>query len=154
MLLLALFSQISILLYLAWEDWKHRSVPLWSLLLFLAISWFSIHFNWQWADLAFNFCFLFVQFFLLMLYFVLRKYPWRNVLGGMLGWGDVVFILMTASYLSSFWFLASYLLGLIGTLLIVFLTGLYRTENFTIPLISGLAISQGVILVIKYLSFG
>ena len=145
--------QISILLYLAREDWKHRSVPLWSLFLFLAISWFSIHFNWQWADLAFNFSFLFVQFFLLMLYFVLRKHSWRNVLGGMLGWGDVVFILMTASYLSSFWFLASYLLGLIGSLLLVVVTGAHRKDHFTIPLISGLALSQGIILIIKYFIF-
>ena len=151
--MLAFFLQISILLYLALQDWKHRSVPLWSLLIFMVVSYYTVQHEWQWTDMVFNVCFLCLQFILLVGYFVLRKHPWRSVIGGMIGWGDIVFIFLTALYLSPFWFLASYLIGLIGTLLTVFLTGMYRKDNFTIPLISGLALSQGIVLIIKYLNF-
>ncbi|MEL6836020.1 MAG: hypothetical protein AAFP77_23685 [Bacteroidota bacterium] len=145
---------IIVLLFLAWEDWQHRSVSVWSLVVYglLALLWFFPLLDWSVAVV--NLSFLLLQSLLVLLYFKIRKGSAGNVFGGMLGWGDVVFIAISATVFATLPFLAAYILGLIATLLVVLLTGKYRIPGYSIPLISGLAASHIVVLLYLYLWVG
>lgn len=132
----------SLLLWLAWEDWQNRSVSLWALLLAGGAGFYVHYVNWTPGSALFNIGFLLVQYMFLLIYFRWRSQRWQWLLGTMLGWGDVVFVLVSAFFLPTLLFLVTYLLGLIGTLLVVYLSGVYRQRNFAIPLITGLALGQ------------
>ena len=144
---------LAVLLYLAREDWRYRSVPIWSLIIYAVLVFAWLAPDIEWTATVTNLSFLAVQFLLVLLYFKLRRGSATKVLGGMLGWGDVVFILINAVLLSSVHFLAAYLLGLVGTLLLVILSGKHRISNYAIPLISGLAASHAVVLLCLYFKF-
>jgi hypothetical protein len=133
---------ISILLLLAWEDWKQRSVTIWSLAVYALLAWLVFRPYFQWAFLLVNTVFVIIQLLLVTVYFSFRKKQKNAVLGKMIGWGDVVFIILSALFLPTDYFLGSYLFGLIGTLLLVMITGAHQNPNYAIPLISGLALSQ------------
>lgn len=138
---------ISTLLFLAWEDWQYRSVAIWSLALYgiLVVVWLWPQFDFYSALL--NLCFLLIQFLLLYLYFRFRDGSGVKLAGTMLGWGDIVFIAINAILFPSFQFLSGYMVGLVATLAVALLAGLHRNKARSIPLISGLALSQGLVLV-------
>ena len=147
-----MLSQIAfllILLVLAYQDLRSRSIHLAPLFVYAALA---VFFLWehrfpaaQMPEQVINFAFLLIQYLILALYFSWRSGKRQWVVGSMIGWGDVVFILLSALWLSSFYFLITYLGGLVATLLITLLVRL-RKPITEIPLVSGLAASQLIVL--------
>lgn len=139
---LAVLLLIGLLLFLAWEDWRDRSVPIWALGCFGLALLFWIYPKFSWLFSVTNLFFVLIQLGLVVLYFRYLKSRQTAVLGEMLGWGDVVFILISALLWPTHYFLLAYLSGLILTLVVVYLSGRHEDKQYSIPLISGLAISQ------------
>ena len=60
---------------------------------------------------------------------------WVNIMANLLGWGDVLFLISIAFYLSTLNFLLFYMVSLVGSLLIwVIWQTIYITKNKHIPL--------------------
>jgi hypothetical protein len=66
---------------------------------------------------ALNSAFILLQMLILSIYFSLKNGKWVNVTKELLGWGDVLFLLSLAFYLSALNFLFFYLASLIAVLI-------------------------------------
>jgi hypothetical protein len=82
-----------------------------------------------------NLAFILIQLSLLFVYFSAKARSWVNITTGYLGWGDILFLLLIAFYLSP----ANYLLFYIVSLIIVLICAIavlifQRTKEITIPL--------------------
>lgn len=64
-----------------------------------------------------NLVFLFLQFLLVSAYFSFKQRQWVNITSGLLGWGDILFLISTAFFLSVINFLLFYVLSLIVVLI-------------------------------------
>jgi hypothetical protein len=60
-----------------------------------------------------NMAFLLLQFVLVSAYFSIKNSGWTNITAGMLGWGDILFLLSIAFYLSVLNFLFFYIASLV-----------------------------------------
>ncbi len=118
------------LLFVFYQDLRYRAVywlafpPLLVLLLLLAYRDNSPAL--MMINSGSNLAFLLVQFAALSLYFSLKRKRWVNITRGLLGWGDILFILCLAFYFSLLNFLLFYISSLIVVLL---LTGLSFLMN-------------------------
>lgn len=104
------------------QDVKSRSVywiffPILSGLL-LILHFESSDQSWTWRDILFNIGFFASQLGLVILYFSIRNKKLTNITTGLLGLGDVLFILSIAFYLSIFNFLFFYITSLMAVLLL------------------------------------
>lgn len=134
------------LLWLAYEDFKHRSVPLLSLIIhgiFCLLVWWqtwpgaAIHFQ----EVVVNLGFIGLQFALvsLIMYASRKDFSWRKSLG----LGDLVFIFCNALCWQTSLFLGAYLGGLIGGIILaIYLAKTWPKAQHAIPLITTLAIAQ------------
>jgi len=112
-----LFVRIAILALLALvfaQDMRSRAVY-WLLFpvltaLFIVLTGFSV-------VAVINIVFLLVQFLLVSAYFSIKKRRWVNVMKGLLGWGDMLFLLSIAFYLSVLNFIFFYIASLLFVLL-------------------------------------
>jgi hypothetical protein len=114
---------IQILLTLMFiQDMRSRSVY-WVLfpvlgLLFIVLSLQQHH---LYTDLLqptlINMGFLLLQFLLVSAYFSVKNSGWTNITASMLGWGDILFLLSIAFYLSVLNFLFFYIASLVIILL-------------------------------------
>lgn len=103
------------------QDVKSRSVY-WIFFPVLAGLLLLLHFessdqSWTWRDILFNIGFFASQLGLVILYFSIRNKKLTIITAGLLGLGDVLFILCTAFYLSIFNFLLFYIASLTAVLL-------------------------------------
>lgn len=127
------------LVLIFYQDIRYRAVYwiafpfLLSVLLILSVE------QNTYSDLLFhsglNVAFLLVQFLFLTAYFSLKKRCWVNITSGYLGWGDILFLISVAFYLSP----GNYLVFYISSLTIVLLVSLLKMaiskkENNKIPL--------------------
>lgn len=139
-----LFLKIIILVTLSLifiQDIRSRSVY-WICFPVLAITFILLHFLQQlsFAEtlqyVLVNISFLALQFLILSIYFSIKNKGWFNVItAGLLGWGDLLFLLSIAFYLSALNFLFFYIFSLVAVLIIwvVWLT-ISKTKNKQIPL--------------------
>jgi len=79
--------------------------------LFIVLAGFSV-------AAVINIVFLLVQFLLVSAYFSIKKRRWVNVMKGLLGWGDMLFLLSIAFYLSVLNFVFFYIASLLFVLLV------------------------------------
>jgi hypothetical protein len=122
--MLAKLVLITCLLLIFYQDLRYRAVY-WILfpMVLIALLVLVAQQQPQWKELLFNssynLAFLLLQFLLLFLYFSLKMRRWVNLTQGYLGWGDILFLLCIAFYLSPANYFLFYLISL---LLIVFTT--------------------------------
>lgn len=84
---------------------------------------------------AVNVLFFSLQLAVLSAYFSLKNRRWVNITDGLLGWGDILFLLAAAVYLSVLNFLFFYVAGLIAVLLVWALhQALSKQKNNQVPL--------------------
>ena len=115
-----LIIQISILVILATvfvQDLLSRSVY-WILFPLLGILYFSLRLSNQsvmsiFQSGAINIGFLAIQLLCVSAYFIIKSRRLINITNQLLGWGDILFLISTAVYLSVFNFLFFYIASLI-----------------------------------------
>jgi hypothetical protein len=111
-----------VLLAIFFQDASARSVY-WIVFPFLTILFIVTkilqHHDWQgcWQPVVINLGFLMIQFLMVTAWFSVKNGHWINVTTQLLGWGDVLFLLSIAFYLSALNFICFYLSSLIGILL-------------------------------------
>ncbi|MDB5145474.1 MAG: hypothetical protein JWQ66_4187 [Mucilaginibacter sp.] len=122
-MLLLKISTLAILLLIFLQDLKARAVY-WFLFPLLAVMLVVIRFQHpvvlpELAQSAMiNIGFILVQLIILTLYFSLKSKQWINISNGLLGLGDILFLMSIAFYLSVLNFLFFYISSLIGVLLL------------------------------------
>lgn len=142
---------VLLLLAMAWQDFKYRAISIWLFvttgaglvyLKYQAVGWSQL-----WADLLTNSCFLTLQMGPLFGYFALKQRKWVNLFKGYLGEGDLLFLILLASYLSFFNFLAFH----ISSLFLVLILGVYlRHKNPKIPLAGAQAFCLAVLMLMDH----
>jgi hypothetical protein len=147
--LLLFFAVVIILGVVSWEDFVGRAVHaiLFPLVLILSIgySYQSLSIDEILFNVFISGCFLFVQAFALITYFMIKHKRWVNITNDYLGWGDVLFLLAILPFFSPVAYLIFYLASLILTIIIVLLyRSICKNELKYIPL-AGI---QSVILIV------
>lgn len=115
-------SLILSLLFLFYQDMRYRAVY-WLmfpflLVLFADLAYVQVEFMSLVNNSGVNLAFLLIQFLILTFYFSLKNRRWINISAGLLGLGDILFLLCIAFYLSPLNYLFFYLISLIVVLLI------------------------------------
>ena len=123
MLLLIQIITLAVLLVIFLQDISSRSVYwiLFPLLtgLFIGIRLISQTLNWDAGQsLIINLGFLSLQFLLVSAWFSFKSGKWINITAQLLGWGDVLFLVSIAFYLSVLNFLFFYMISLVGVLVV------------------------------------
>jgi hypothetical protein len=129
-----------ILLLIFLQDLASRSVY-WFLFPLLAAMLFWLHFLQAaslaaiWQPCLINIAFLVLQLLLLTVYFSIKNKKLVNIGNGLLGLGDILFLLSITFYLSTLNFLLFYIMSLTCILLLWLITQLaFRKKNEQIPL--------------------
>ncbi len=113
---------IACLLFLFYQDLRYRAVywlifPVLVLLLVAFTLTKSISGSFL-LNSGLNLGFVFVQLLLLSLYFSIRNKRWVDITREYLGWGDVLFLICIAFYLSPLNYLLFYICSLLLVLLV------------------------------------
>ncbi len=130
---------IGVLLLIFLEDILSRSVH-WYLFPLLTAGLFILKLQHQtmsdaWVPSAINIVFLALQLFILAIYFSVKSKKWINVTQTLLGWGDILFLLSIAFYLSVLNYLFFYVASLLMILLFWLIRNLVTKNKFNhIPL--------------------
>ena len=106
----------SVLLMMAYQDIRSRTISLWLFLALLCLGFFRFEFiALNWVEALFSASFLLICSIVVWLYFKLRR-PNQNLLDT-IGLGDILFLLLTCLFLCFptfiYWFNISLLLSLI-----------------------------------------
>lgn len=117
------------LVFVFYQDMRYRAVSWFAFPLLLALLIFltpgSVNVNSLFMDLVFNLSFLLLQLGILTVYFSVKQQKLVNITQGLLGWGDILFLLCLAFYLSP----VNYLLFYVGSLIAVLLISLLASKN-------------------------
>jgi hypothetical protein len=131
---------IGVLLLIFVQDIRSRSVY-WVLFPVLTVLFIIMHllqhhlFADAWQPVLLNSTFLALQFLIVSVYFSIKNKQWVNITTSFLGWGDMLFLLSIAFYLSVLNFLFFYIISLIAVLLIWMLwQAVAKEKNKQIPL--------------------
>ncbi|MCC8409352.1 hypothetical protein LJ707_10445 [Mucilaginibacter sp. UR6-1] len=145
--------------YIFLQDARSRSIYLWCfpllLTLFIVLRWLN---NESWmvimADGLKCLIFLTMQLGILTIYFSAKNRRWTNITRGILGWGDVLFLICTACYLSLFNFVGFYLVSLFLSLItwLSWQTIRKNTVAIKVPLAGLQAFFLLVFLIVDWLS--
>lgn len=133
-----------LLIYLAIQDWRYRSIPVWGLItLAILIVLESLQLIRP-IDLIITFtinsALMVFQFFLLQIYFSLREKKWVKLTHGYIGLGDILFFTCMAGTMSVIWFSWTFLGSLMFSLLTFSLLMALNIIGKRIPLVTGTAI--------------
>ena len=144
MLMGLLILKSILLVYLAIQDWRYRSIPVWGLItLAILIVLESLQLIRP-IDLIITFtinsALMAFHFFLLQMYFSLRNKKWVKLTQGYIGWGDILFFVCMAGAMSVIWFSWTFLASLIFSLLVFSLLMALDLIDKRIPLVTGTAI--------------
>jgi hypothetical protein len=117
------FLILAVLLLIFFQDIKDRSVY-WCFfpalaILFVALLLVQHHlFSAIWQASLINFAFLLFQFLIVSIYFSIKNRRLVNIMDELLGWGDILFLLCMACYLSMLNFMFFYIASLVVSLVI------------------------------------
>ncbi|MDN3588102.1 hypothetical protein QWY86_15570 [Pedobacter aquatilis] len=130
---------VSVLVAIAWQDFKFRAVYWWLFLLLFSglwtISLLEVGFPLAAERMLYNCAFVLLQVFLLSLYFAVKNRRWLNIFDGYFGLGDLCFLLAVSVYFSLTHYLFFYVLSLLFVVLISGIIRLASPEvNLKIPL--------------------
>ncbi|MBS7565382.1 hypothetical protein KHS38_13300 [Mucilaginibacter sp. Bleaf8] len=104
------------------------------------------------SSLAITFSFLAVQLLLVTAYFSVKHRQLVNIANGMLGWGDILFLLSVAFYMPILHYMAFYIISLIIVLLASFIyMQISGKKQLAIPLAGGQAILFALLLICSWL---
>ncbi|MGV8879641.1 MAG: hypothetical protein ACOH2A_11485 [Sphingobacteriaceae bacterium] len=153
-----MITQMGIMMVLAGiavQDLKSRSVyAFWfpALLLLFACEQLSHQSILQIAKpVLINLAFLLLQFLLLSLYFSAKNRKWVNITSGLLGFGDIFFLVCIAFFLSVLNFVLFYVLSLLLILLCWLIwMWLPGAKNRHIPLAGLQAILFGLVFIVDW----
>lgn len=142
---------VLLLLMMAKEDMKHRAISVWLFVLAVVALVYLKNDSQGWPiffnDLMLNLGFLSIQFIALFGYFGIRQRKFVNIFNGYFGEGDLVFLILLATYLSFFNFLVFHIVSLF----LVLILALYlRHKNPKIPLAGGQAFCLAVLISIDH----
>lgn len=134
MFYIAVILMTAVLLKVAEEDWKYRTVHLyWFIALFLILAWINIE-EMGLGDFAlrylYNVLFIGVQLLLVNAYFCLKERRLFWIFDRYLGWGDVAFLLAIAGA----WSLGAFFLFFIGSLVLILVFTMVYLRKENIPL--------------------
>lgn len=139
-MLLIQIASITGLLLIFFQDVKERSVY-WVAFPCLTVLFFSLRLLQLHAVMeifrttVFNLLFIAIQILMISLYFSIKNRAWINITDNHLGWGDVLFLLSIACYLSILNFIVFYILSLTSVLVIWLMwRAIIKTKNGQIPL--------------------
>lgn len=109
---------LALLLLIFAQDLRSRSVY-WFLFPVLTALFMLLTFShaYAWPTVLINIGFLLLQFLLVSVYFSVKRGRRVNITAGLLGWGDLLFLLSIAFYLSVLNFLFFYIASLLFVLL-------------------------------------
>lgn len=122
-MLLIKIATVIVLLLIFLQDWKGRAVywflfPLLAALLVFIRFPSAIFLPELEQSVLINIGFILLQLVILTVYFSVKNKKWINITTGLLGIGDVLFLLSIAFYLSVLNFLFFYIISLIAVLFI------------------------------------
>ena len=142
------------LAWVAWEDFRTRTLPLW---LLLAVAAIALVIVWKQADLhtmicyfGFNLMFVVMQFSVITLYYFIRNRKLVNIVNKYIGSGDIVFLIVCCLLFSPFNFIFFQIIS--STLLLVIYTiiRMVRGTAGNIPLAGALAIAINMFIVMHW----
>jgi len=113
-----LIIQILIILVLSaifFQDLKSRSVYWFWFPVLVCLFFIDGHPVHEWRSTSVSLLFIGVQLLLVTLYFSVKQQQWVDISKELLGWGDILFLVSTAFYLS----VLNYLLFYISSLIII-----------------------------------
>lgn len=146
-----------LLLFTLYQDLRYRGVFWWTFpLLFIGFGMLSCAqdgvLNWS-RVLSVNLAFLFLQFFLLTAYFSVRKKRLTNVFSGLIGLGDMLFLLSMSAYLPMLSYAGFYILSLLLVILAYVVINMMRfSVDHRIPLAGYQAAMMGGVLCWEWVS--
>ncbi|MDB5274735.1 MAG: type leader peptidase [Chitinophagaceae bacterium] len=131
-------AEVFLLLAIAFEDFKSRTVHaiLFPIVFALSVLYAFYHLDGYSIveNITFSFGFLLLQGILLVLYFVIKQKRWINITNGYLGWGDILFMLAILPFFSPTAYVLFYLVSLIVTMLFVVVYRIVFKKMVFIPL--------------------
>lgn len=146
MLLLLRLICISLLLVIMVEDMRSRSVHwFWFPVLAMSLLLLRVQQGQPWLDIGrtslVSLAFLGVQLLLVVVYFSLKHRQFVNITEGMLGWGDILFLMVIALYLPLFNYIVFYIVSLIVVLMVSLMYARsHDRKQLSIPLAGGQAL--------------
>lgn len=146
------------LAFICYQDFRYRAVYWWCFLI-LAIVMFTLKYRLSGfeqviAHAGYGTGFLMFQLGILWLYFSLKKKKAVNLTGEYLGWGDILFLVAIAFYLSPGNYVIFYVISLMTVLLYALINTLLSSKerNPHIPLAGLQAALLVVLIIIDYSS--
>ncbi len=148
-------STIPPLLLIVYQDFKHRYISAWVLVLLLGLAITlgiqSIGLVDTLKNALFNCAFLSLQLIIVSIYFSIKSKKWVNITSEQIGWGDILFFLPLACFLGPVWFLFFYMISLVLILCFYLILKITFTQNEeTIPLAGGQALCLIVLVLLKW----
>lgn len=142
---------LTILLTIAYQDFKERQVSVFLFLLLCVCGvWLNLN-TTNYIDFTIstviNICFVIIQLVLLLFYFKIKKST--KSLNDLLGLGDIVFLLISSIYMGISGFIWYYVVGISLSLLIALIMN-WNTNSSTIPLAGILSIELATIILLQY----
>lgn len=133
------------------QDWRHREVHLFPILLLSILAYSIAEPSWQ--SVLLNISFLGVQLVFLIIYFSLKRGHLIRLTQDYLGWGDILLFII----ISFFFHPVNFILFIIGALSISILFHLILFHKYknhdTVPLISYLGIVLAITLLADQVFF-
>lgn len=148
MLLLVLV--IPVLIFITYQDFRERAVSVWLFpalgSLFLIKNLSEILYSQYILNVFINIGFCLIQYGILTLYFSFKKKSIINLADNLLGWGDIVFVLVLCFAFPPLMFFIYYMLSLVIATLIGFY---FKLQNKTVPLagIQALVLTLWIIII-------
>lgn len=144
--LLAWLSIIFALILIVYEDFSHRYIRFYWLIVIL-LSWIYLyyfnHLDINYQDIFTNLAILGFQFLFLNVYFSIKAKKWICITREYLGWGDILFLLTICLFFTPIEFLFFYVVTLIATLITSLIIRYIKKDSFqTIPLAGFFAIAM------------
>ncbi len=149
-----LFSILSMLLLITFQDFRERSISAWILpLLFIAsAAYFILKYSWQQTleNFIINFLILSFQLLLLNIFFSVKQKQWVFLPDNLLGWGDILFLPIVCVFFSPLNMLIYYVVSLMLICLVFALIRIiFSPRENTVPLAGGLSLILAVFLAVN-----
>lgn len=151
------FFSVILLFVIAIQDFKDRKI---SLMLFILLA---VLFCWRSLviadlkqvaiDASLSIGFVFLQLFLLTIYFSLRQKKITNVIDSYLGLGDIVFFFILTFLFSFFWFVIFFIVSMLISLVFFGLLSIMKkNDKLSIPLAGFMSLQLIGVYVIAFVS--